>query len=70
MVDFLLVEDDCSPDSTEYFDKALQEQHEVSIKDFKEKGDRIEFGYILADKGLKIEYFPDAPYWHLSKMFS
>lgn len=61
---YLLQEDECSPDSHETFVRELKDKFYLTISDFQEKGKRIEFGYELG--GLKIEYFPEEPWWHLS----
>ena len=63
---YLLIEDECAPDSYEFFNKKLKKITGYSIKDFKEKGNKIKYGYIL--NNYKIEYFPDEPLWHLSKI--
>ncbi len=60
----LLLEDDCAPDAREYFEKRLLEKFGLTMKDFFEKGEKIEFGYKLGE--YKLEYFPDDPYWRLS----
>ncbi len=60
----LLLEDDCAPDAREYFEKRLLEKFGLTMKDFFEKGEKIEFGYKLGE--YIIECFPDDPYWCLS----
>lgn len=65
MKKYLLVQDDCAPDSLKYFEQQLLEKYKLTISDFKQKGIKIEFGYKY--KNLCLEYYPEDPHWHLSK---
>lgn len=64
-MDYLLVEDDCAPDASVYFNTELFEKIGLTVNDFIFNGIKIEFGYEY--RGYKIEAFPEEPYWHLSQ---
>lgn len=69
MIDYLLIQDDCAPDSLQHFESELLENHNLTINDFKKNGvtlskhedDFIRYEY----NGFYLECFSDNPFWHL-----
>lgn len=63
-------EDECAPDSTEWFDKAMKIKYGFTINDFTNNGEKTstdnEVSYVL--KGYKLSMYPGEQYWHLSRI--
>lgn len=66
---YLLLEDDCAPDSLAWFEEELKKQFNLTIHDFKSKGrratgdDYIKYHY----QGYILSIYADDQHWHLSK---
>ena len=68
--ELLLAQDDCAPDSLEYFIKEMQEKFGLSIKDFKEDGEEDLVNEILQEWRLGeyvLSFSGDDPYYRLER---
>jgi hypothetical protein len=70
MSKYLLVQDDCAPDSLEVFDRNLKEKFNLTRKDFhngicKESKDGLHIEHHF--KGYILSFDGDDPYYKLSK---
>ena len=63
----LLQQDECAPDSLEYFKKEMKEKYNLTFDLFIEQGNLTDNGYQY--KGYLLEY-KDEPYWTLSLVFT
>lgn len=63
---YILLEDDCAPDAYEFFCIEFERMLGITVDRFKDYGDRIEYGFEF--EGYRLEYFPDAPQHHLSRV--
>ena len=64
-MDYLLAEDECAPDARDYFEEGFLRITGLLIGDFMERANKI--GTSWKYNGFILEYFPDAPQYHLSK---
>lgn len=62
----LLIQDDCAPDSLQSFENQLLIKFGLTMDEFFQRGQKIEFGYSM--DGYKLERFPEDPYWQLSDL--
>lgn len=68
-MNYLLIEDECAPDSFEAFDREFAKLVGLTVKEFQALAKPIEsneFGKVY--NGFVLEYFPEAPQYHLSKL--
>lgn len=69
-MNYLLIEDDCAPDALEYFEKNFTKIVGLTIREFEALAKPMEDNEFGTEyNGFVLEYFPEAPQYHLSRLF-